>query len=857
MTKKTDQERIEGALPRGMRIRILFLRILAGLFLSWERIIVHLWPAFIWTSLFFSLWLFQIPEILGRWAEILCAIFFPAGIYFLFHRIRGHIVLPHGDEIIHRIETDSGLRHRPLTGLGDRLAFAGEDRTRGLWRAWRRHLMPALMSMRWPKLHPVLAPLDPYALRGLAVIFLAVSLWVSGPAWTGRIAHGLFPVQISLPKPSLDKTVIWITPPEYTGMGQIVLKGRGDKKQTITIPEGSIIKARITGGFGIPEILIGQESYPLENLGKNSYGIETPAQDTKILSIRQMFFPRASWNISFIPDMPPALILDGDPKSDPNGEFKVPLTVRDDYSVESVATTITLDPSVENPPALGTDFTETRSVMSAPKTDLKLNPVFDLSWHPWAGMPVIITIEGTDHKGQVTKTDPVKITLPERDFRHPVAKKLAEFRTRLIWTPESAAKNIAHDVETIMTQPDLWHGDILTFLALRTAASRLYYNQTPENVARVVELLWDTALHIEDGNFSMAQRNLRQAQLALQNALKNPNATPDEIARLMDELRMAMAEYMREMFREMQKRMAESGKQPIMMTPDTVMKNIRPQDLAAFLDKMQAEALTGNRDTAREMLSEMNRFMQMFDPDNMQMSMPQDVQQMMESIQGLQEILERQQALLEQTEREAGLVGQEQTYGQPLVPDIDLLKKWGLDDLPPQPQENRIGNQAPKHPMDTGDEKSEQDALLTMLGDIMVRTEEKLGQVPGVMKEAEQEMGKSSAQLEENSLSGSIPHQERVIELLSQSQQQMSQQLAQRMQEMMMFSFGMSGPTDPLGRPMGENGTGLPWGTKIEIPDEGARRRVQDIMDELRKKSGELMRPDYELDYYRRLLRQF
>ena len=65
--------------------------------------------------------------------------------------------------------------------------------------------------------------------------------------------------------------------------------------------------------------------------------------------------------------------------------------------------------------------------------------------------------------------------------------------------------------------------------------------------------------------------------------------------------------------------------------------------------------------------------------------------------------------------------------------------------------------------------------------------------------------------------------------------------------------------TDPLGRPIedGEGGQN-PWSkSKVEVPDEAERRRIYDIMQELRKKSGELTRPDYELDYFHRLMRQF
>ncbi|MEC7028887.1 MAG: DUF4175 family protein, partial [Pseudomonadota bacterium] len=84
-----------------------------------------------------------------------------------------------------------------------------------------------------------------------------------------------------------------------------------------------------------------------------------------------------------------------------------------------------------------------------------------------------------------------------------------------------------------------------------------------------------------------------------------------------------------------------------------------------------------------------------------------------------------------------------------------------------------------------------------------------------------------------------------------------SQQMQQMMKQMAMMALG-SMRLDPLGRPMqeGNNNSGFP-GSTVKIPDEGERKRAEEILQELRKRSGEYSRPDYELEYYRRLLKQF
>ena len=59
---------------------------------------------------------------------------------------------------------------------------------------------------------------------------------------------------------------------------------------------------------------------------------------------------------------------------------------------------------------------------------------------------------------------------------------------------------------------------------------------------------------------------------------------------------------------------------------------------------------------------------------------------------------------------------------------------------------------------------------------------------------------------------------------------------------------------DPLGRT--NQGTGLDSGD-VQVPEEAERKRSQAIQDELRRRGADRERPQQELDYINRLLRQF
>ena len=63
---------------------------------------------------------------------------------------------------------------------------------------------------------------------------------------------------------------------------------------------------------------------------------------------------------------------------------------------------------------------------------------------------------------------------------------------------------------------------------------------------------------------------------------------------------------------------------------------------------------------------------------------------------------------------------------------------------------------------------------------------------------------------------------------------------------------GRPSGSDPLGRE-GNNSNR----SDVEIPDEHEMRRVQEILRELRRRSGEMKRPKAEREYIERLLKRF
>ena len=59
---------------------------------------------------------------------------------------------------------------------------------------------------------------------------------------------------------------------------------------------------------------------------------------------------------------------------------------------------------------------------------------------------------------------------------------------------------------------------------------------------------------------------------------------------------------------------------------------------------------------------------------------------------------------------------------------------------------------------------------------------------------------------------------------------------------------------DPLGRPQRDIGADI--GSTVKVPDEIDTQRAREILDAIRQRLGELLRPEQERDYLQRLLQQ-
>ncbi|USO06368.1 MAG: DUF4175 family protein [Rhodospirillales bacterium] len=800
-----------------------------------ERLGMALWRLASWCMGFGALWLFEIPQGLGAVVSaITTLIFFIGLVHFIRKDIRS-FRWPKRTEVQRRIEQVSGVHHRPLSTLGDRPVQAGVN---ALW-AWEQSRKMQMLAKLRPALpRALLAARDLRALRLGLLIALICGVIVAGADGKRRILSGLWPVGgLEIFERQAPEIAFWITPPEYTTQPRIFPP---ETDGVLHIPQGSVAKAIATRSLlhalRMPALLVDGKAYPFESGEDGASTLEMEIPVGHKLRLRTGLWGGPVWDYEFIEDLPPSIGITEDPHALENGQVQFALTMLDDYGVKTLHMRMTLDPSVDKAP-MGWAAQEERSVMSPAKTEFQMAPVYDLAAHPWAGLPVVFTFSAHDHLDQIAQTLPLRLQLPERSFSHPVARQLIEMRKYLIWNPDQPYGEVGLALEKLLYQPHTYGHDLRVFLALRVAASRLYYNEPSEMVARsVIGLLWDIALRLEDGNLSLAARDLRELQKKLEQALQNPEVSDAEIAILMERLRQAMAEYIQALAREWQKSVQREEMQPTQLPPEVLAQMINMNDLAGLMDQMEQDMLSGDRTSAQKMLSKLQRLMDMAGPSK-NFTMPPDMQMMQKAIKDLQELIERQESLREQTAKQAEL--------------YEKLEGLGVD--------GSFEDQPPPF-INTVVQHTEQEALYMTLVQLMKEAETALGEIPENFELAAQAMDSSGEQLGLSRPDLSLPFQDEAIKQLKESQQQMAQMMAQWMQQMTGLAFGgMPMQLDPLGRPYGghDGKNGLPFGDQVKIPSEAERKWVQEILNELRRRASDRRRPQEELDYYRRLLKRF
>ena len=829
------------------RRRLLTRLRLARAALAWERVWPAAWPALCVLGILAVAALFDVlPRLPGMAHAGVLALFAIgfSGAVVWGARAAGIARWPDRIMARRRIEEASGLPHRPLEAIADRPSAPLDGPASVLWAAHQRRMAEAVRRLRvgWPV--SGLARRDQWGMRSVLAILLLLGAIDAGADWRDRVSRAFMPSLDGGAAGIAASFDLWLTPPEYTGLAPQFLRS-GDS-ETVRVPSGSALLAQVHGGGAVPRLAIDGAASDFAALDKQNFRFEATLTSGKQLALSQGGTVLGRWPIEIIPDNPPAIAFAQPPKPTPRAALRLDYKASDDYGIESAKAVIRLQ---------GRDgaYAPVDAIeLELPLPGLHLKEAtaasfHDLSPHPWAGLPVEIRLVASDALGQTGESEPVKIVLPERVFRNPIARAIIDQRKELAKDPASA-QAVAEILSDLNKRPALYRDDTVVYLALRLSEQRLRQGAGKEVIAAVEQLLWDTALRIEDGNMSMAERDLRRLQQALQEALAK--GAPDaEIERLMQELREALDKYLQALAQELQRHPNEPT------TPLDPSQVLTGRDLQRMLDRARELARSGARDQARELLSQLQSMLENLRaarPGQMQQRGANQAQQLMR---GMQELMQRQQQLLDRSFRAQRQQGQQNRNGQP-------GQQRGQ-----QPGQQPGGEQADSDQTgEMGDEAGQQEGLRRTLGEIMRQLGDGMGDIPEPFGRAERAMRDATGALQRSRPGEAIGPQTEALDQLQQAARDFAQQLQQRLGNMFGEPNGDEvGATDrdprnrierdPFGRPTSNNGS-FDQGD-VKIPDENVLQKSRRILDELRRRAGERFRPAIELDYIERLLKRF
>ncbi len=736
---------------------------------------------------------------------------------------------------------DRAMPGRPLSTMADVQAIGARDEASR--QVWSVHL--ARMQARLMQARPVpgdlrLARYDRYGLRYIALTGFAVAVIFGSPS---RVTEFTEIAQI----PSRAEAVAlgpsweaWVQPPPYTGRPSLYLNEVD--RSSLQLPQGSRVTVRFYGQQGVMSV---QES--LSDRGE--FDPEAMAQDFEVESSGRLSIRGPAgrdWEVVALIDQPPEVELRGVAQRERGGLMRQDFTATDDYGVTGgeVRVELNLD-EVDRRYGLALDPEERDALTvslpmpsSGSRTEIEDAFIEDFSEHPWANLPVKVAFTVEDARGQTGETDAEAMTLPGRRFFDPMAAAVIELRRDLLWSRENAPR-VGELMRAIGHRPTE---------AFRSPEARIRYTESrdlllasldageidSETRDDLAQRLWNLAVLLEEGELADARERLRRAQEMLDEAVRS-GADPSEIEELMQELREAMRDYTRQLAEQPRER----GEAP----PDGERMEITQDQIQELLDRIQELMEEGRMDEAAELLAQLNELLenlQVAEGQGGEGGMPGD-----EAMEGLGESLREQQELSDDTfsdlqdqfrdgePQQDGAEGDDEGEGEGGRGNDLADRQRGLAD---QLRDQQL------QPL-PGEGTAEGDAALEAL------------------ERAQRAMEEAAEALEEGETGEALSRQADAMEAMREGLRAMGEARAQDQRErgegddQAATETGDGEGRDPLGRARNEGGE---VGTEDSLlPGDEVYRRAEDLLQELRRRSAELDRPEAELDYLRRLLDRF
>ncbi len=705
---------------------------------------------------------------------------------------------------------DSGHEGGPAATLADALANPEREQTGALWRAHRLRAQKGLEKLRPPAPAPKLAAQDPYGLVALAILAMLASGFVAGPEKSLRLAAAFDWRGLSAPGAAV-RVDAWIDPPRYTGKPPLVLSFKGGGAQRIDAPIGSLVVARASD----PQALNISTSGALEVAPATKDG------EQRLLlrgDGRLRFSGAASGDFALhaIPDQPPKIAVVGDVKINARGSFSLAYRIDDDYGARDAKIAAVARQSggraLFPPPEAPLELPAAPGGLGEAKATL------DWSDSPYAGQRLDLRLSVRDEAAQQGEAAVKDFVLPQKLMRNPLALALAEQR-RILALDADRRGDVQAALEALDFAPDLFTPKLSVHLGLRFAVTALRRARDDAQLREVADFLWAMALQIEDGDMSQAERELRAAEKALREAIKN-GAPKEEIDRLTAQLRKAMEKFLAEMAKKAQHREAQSQ--------SGEGQAVSPEDFQKLLEQMKKALEEGDTEKAQALLDQMQSMLENLQNAESGASRKQENRQ---SRRDLDKMMREQQQLRDETsERERGGRQSEPGEGQPRAKG--------------QPGQSQAGQGQASELLEQrqGQLQQKLDALRRGAPSMDSKAAEALKQAEGAMQDAEKA-------LKQGDDGKALDAQQQALDQMGRGAGEMAKSEKEDGEESQEAGGQKRGGRDKNGEGPFDNAQ------HSDGVQATAAQKARKILDELRKRLADPSRAQQELDYLERLIR--
>lgn len=826
--------------------------------IAWERVWPHLARLLTLAGLFLTvswagLWL-ALPS-LARTAGLV--LFAAAAVAALWPLIR--LRWPTRTDALGRLDRGTGIRHRPATALTDTVTTK-DPIALALWQESRARTLASLTRIRAGLPSPQLAIHDPWAVRGLVVVMMVAAWFAAGDERNLRVASAFD--WNGVLTPTNIRVDAWVTPPVYTGKPPIILssaskEGAATAGGPLAVPAGSTVIVRSSGGT-LDVVASGgvTEAAATEQAPKGTNERQFTVSGDGTVHVRAPS-GQPQWRFSALPDRPPTIALAKDPERQPRGALQMSYKIEDDYGVTEARAQF-----VARSTEAGKDSKSTaapRPLFEPPQFSLVLpnartrngvgQTLKDLSEDPYAGADVTLTLTAKDEAGNTGRSEPFNMRLPERLFSKPLARALIEQR-RILALDADQNGAVYAALDALMIAPELFTPQAGHYLGLYSVARELEAARTDDAMRDVVASLWALAVTIEDGDISDVEKALRAAEEALKQALER-GASEEEIKKLTENLRAAMDKYLRQLAEQL-----KNNPQQLSRPLDRNTKMLTQRDLDSMLRQIEQEARRGNHQKAAELLKQFSDMMR-----ELQMARPGQGgdDEMEQALNELGDMIRKQQQLRDKTFKQGQDSRRDRLRGKQGNQDMGELQQ---DQQALRDRLKKLQEELAKRGMSPG-QRGDKGQRGDQQGQQGQGGQGEQGEGEDGFDQADGAMGDATGRLGDGNADGAVDAQGKALDALRKGAQSLAQSMQPGDGDGQMDGPGsragrqQSGgnQTDPLGRPL--HGREFGDDFTVKIPGEIDVERVRRILEELRRRLADPNRPQIELDYIERLLKDY